>query len=61
MVKKIFNYVKIYHNGDIIHKRVKTKLFHFGDEHNFMSDGRNKDIGAHIYFEICFKELWQKN
>jgi len=68
--ENIFNFVKIYHNGDIIHKRAKAKLFRFGDEHKFMSEGSNKDIevvevdgikiGILICFELRFKELWQK-
>ena len=64
---KVFNFAKIYHNGDIIHKRAKAKLFHFGDEHKFMSEGSSKNIeiveidgikmGILICFELRFKEL----
>jgi predicted amidohydrolase len=67
---EVFNFVKIYHNGEIVHKRAKTRLFRFGDEHKFISEGDAKDIeivevdgikiGILICFELRFKELWQK-
>lgn len=67
---EIYNFAKIYHNGEIIYKRAKAKLFRFSDEHKYMSEGSSKDIemveidgikiGILICFELRFKELWQK-
>ncbi len=67
---EVFNFAKIFHNGEIIYERAKARLFRFGDEHKFMSEGRDEDIkiveidgikiGILICFELRFKELWQK-
>lgn len=67
---KIFNFAKIYHNGKVIHKQAKARLFRFGDEHKYMQEGSDKDIkivevdgikiAILICFELRFKELWQK-
>lgn len=67
---EVFNFAKIYHNGRVVYKRAKAKLFRFGDEHKYMSEGRTKEIeiveidgikiGVLICFELRFKEFWQK-
>ena len=67
---EIFNFAKIFHNGEVVYERAKAKLFRFGDEHKYMSEGKDKDIkivevdgmkiGIIICFELRFKELWQK-
>lgn len=66
----IFNFAKIFHNGEIVYERAKARLFRFGDEHKFMSEGLDEDIkiveidgikiGILVCFELRFKELWQK-
>ncbi|MBN2782900.1 MAG: carbon-nitrogen hydrolase family protein [Campylobacterales bacterium] len=67
---KIYNFAKVFYNGETIHEQAKTKLFQLGDEHKFMYAGDEKDIkiieifglkiAILICFELRFKELWQK-
>lgn len=67
---EIYNFAKIFHNGEVVYQRAKAKLFRFGDEHKFMSEGSDEDIriveadgikiGVLICFELRFKEFWQK-
>ncbi len=67
---KVYNFVKIFHNGEIVWKRAKAKLFRFGDEHKYMSEGSSSEveivevdglkIGVVICFELRFKDYWQK-
>jgi len=67
--KQIFNFAKIFHNGKVLYKRAKARLFRFGDEHKYMSEGLDKDIkivevdgikiAIFICFELRFKELWK--
>ncbi|MFA5454488.1 MAG: carbon-nitrogen hydrolase family protein [Sulfurimonas sp.] len=67
---KVFNFAKIFHNGKIVYERAKAKLFRFGNEHKYMSEGSDEDIkivevdgikiGILICFELRFKEFWQK-
>jgi predicted amidohydrolase len=67
---KIFNFVKIFYNGEIVYERAKARLFRLGNEHKYMSEGSDKDIeivevdgikiGVLICFELRFKKLWQK-
>lgn len=67
---EIFNFAKIFYNGEIVYERAKAKLFRFGDEHKYMSEGSDDGIkivevdgikiGILICFELRFKELWQK-
>lgn len=67
---EIYNIAKIFHNGEVLYQRAKARLFRFGDEHKFMSEGSGEDveiievdgikIGVLICFEIRFKEFWQK-
>lgn len=65
-----FNFAKIFHNGEIVHKRAKAKLFRFGGEEKFFSEADENEvqiievdglkIGILICFELRFKTLWQK-
>ncbi len=67
---EVFNFAKIFHNGEIVYERAKARLFRFGDEHKYMSEGNDKaieiievdgiKIGVLICFELRFKDLWQK-
>lgn len=67
---KVFNFTKIFFNGEIIYERAKAKLFRFGDEHKYMFEGSSDavniveiegiKIGILICFELRFKEFWQK-
>ncbi len=67
---EVFNFAKIFHNGEIVYERAKAKLFRFGDEHKYMSEGSDEDIkivevdgikiGILICFELRFKGFWQK-
>ena len=67
---EIFNFAKIFHNGEVVYKRAKARLFHFGNEHKYMSQGSDEDlrivevdgikIGILICFELRFKEFWQR-
>ncbi len=66
----VFNFAKIFHNGEVVYEQAKAKLFKFGDEHKYMSAGREEDInivtvdglkiGILICFEMRFKSLWQR-
>ncbi len=68
---EIFNLAKIFHNGEVVYERAKARLFRFGDEHKYMSEGVDADIkivevdgikiAIFICFELRFKELWQKS
>lgn len=67
---KIFNFAKIFYNGEVVFERAKAKLFRFGDEHKYMSEGSGDEIkiieidgvkiGVLICFELRFKDFWQK-
>lgn len=67
---EIFNFAKIFHNGEVVFERAKAKLFRFGDEHKYMSEGNGDEIkiieidgvkiGVLICFELRFKDFWQK-
>lgn len=68
--EQIYNFVKVFYNGEVVHKRAKARLFRFGDEHKYMQEGSDKDIkiievggvklGILICFELRFKDLWKK-
>ena len=68
--KNVFNFAKIFHNGEVVYEQAKAKLFKFGDEHKYMTPGDEKDIniieidgikiGLLICFELRFKSLWQR-
>lgn len=68
---EIFNFAKVFYNGELVYERAKARLFRFGDEHKYMSEGSDEDIkiievdgikvAIFICFELRFKELWQKS
>ena len=68
---EIFNFAKVFHNGEVVYERAKARLFRFGDEHKYMSEGKDESIriievdgikiAIFICFELRFKELWQKS
>jgi len=68
---EVFNLAKIFHNGEVVYERAKARLFRFGDEHKYMSEGKDEDIqivevdgikiAIFICFELRFKELWKKS
>jgi len=68
---EVFNFAKIFHNGEVVYERAKAKLFRFGDEHKYMQEGSVEDfkivevdgikIAVFICFELRFKELWCKS
>ena len=65
---KVFNFAKVFHNGEVVYERAKARLFRFGDEHKYMSEGTDENIkiievdgikiAIFICFELRFKELW---
>jgi len=67
---KVFNNVMVFHNGKLIFKRPKVRLFKLGDEHKYMHEGSDESfetieiagvkIAIFVCFELRFKELWQK-
>jgi len=67
----VFNFAKVFHNGEVVYERAKAKLFRFGDEHKYMQEGSVEDfkivevdgikIAVFICFELRFKELWCKS
>jgi predicted amidohydrolase len=68
---KIFNFAKVFHNGEVVYERAKARLFRFGDEHKYMSEGSDENfkivevdgikIAVFICFELRFKEFWKKS
>lgn len=68
---KVYNFAKIFHNGEVVYTQSKAKLFKFGDEHKYMEAGDSKSfkivevdgikIAILICFELRFKELWIQN
>ncbi|MBA1433314.1 MAG: carbon-nitrogen hydrolase family protein [Epsilonproteobacteria bacterium] len=68
---KVYNFAKVFHNGEVVYERAKAKLFRFGDEHKYMQEGSIDDfkvievdgikIAVFICFELRFKGLWQKS
>ena len=67
---EIFNFVKVFYNGELSYERAKAKLFRFGGEHEHFSEGKARHveiveidgmkIGVLICFELRFKDLWKK-
>jgi predicted amidohydrolase len=65
---KVYNFAKIFHNGEVVYERAKARLFRFGNEHKYMSEGSDKEfeivevagvkVAVFICFELRFKELW---
>ena len=68
---EVFNFAKVFHNGEVVYERAKAKLFRFGDEHKYMQEGSVDDfkivevdgikLAVFICFELRFKELWCKS
>jgi predicted amidohydrolase len=68
---EVYNFAKVFHNGEVVYERAKAKLFRFGDEHKYMQEGSVEDfkiievdgikIAVFICFELRFKELWCKS
>lgn len=66
---EVYNFAKVFYNGEVVYERAKARLFRFGDEHKFMSEGSDEDIkiitvagiklAVLICFELRFKELWK--
>ena len=67
---EVFNLVKVFHNGELVHQRAKSKLFRLGSEEKYMSEGDDAEfeifeinglkVAIFICFELRFKELWFK-
>ncbi len=67
--EEVFNFAKVFYDGEVIYERAKARLFRFGDEHKYMSEGSDEEIqiievngikiAIFICFELRFKELWQ--
>ena len=67
---EIFNFAKIFYNGEVVFQRAKARLFRFGNEHKYMSEGSGDEIkiieiagikiGVLICFELRFKDFWQQ-
>ena len=67
--EEIFNLVKVFYNGEVIHERPKARLFRFGNEDKYMSEGLDEEIkiieiagvkiAVLVCFELRFKELWK--
>jgi predicted amidohydrolase len=65
-----YNIAYVLHNGAILHRQAKVKLFTLGAEHEHFSAGKEGDItsfdfegikmGILICFELRFKTLWQR-
>ncbi len=68
---QVFNFAKVFHNGEVVYERAKARLFRFGDEHKYIAEGSDEEfkivevdgikIAVFICFELRFKELWQKS
>lgn len=67
---KIFNMLKVIHNGQVVYQRAKAKLFKFGGEEKYFQEGDANNIevfeidgikmAALVCFELRFKDLWKK-
>lgn len=67
---EVFNLVKVFHNGKLLHQRAKSRLFRLGNEEKYMSEGNDNEfeifeidglkVAIFICFELRFKKLWQK-
>jgi len=67
----VYNFAKVFHNGEVVYERAKAKLFRFGDEHKFMQEGDEENfkivtvdgikLAVFICFELRFKSFWQKS
>ena len=69
--EEVFNFAKVFHNGEVVYERAKARLFRFGGEHEYFAEGDDEDIriievdgikiAIFICFELRFKELWKKS
>ncbi|MDE5591364.1 MAG: carbon-nitrogen hydrolase family protein [Helicobacter sp.] len=65
-----YNNLKVFHQGNLIHKQSKHKLFPLGNEHLYFQSGDMDEIspfmisdikcGAINCFELRFIEIWQQ-
>lgn len=65
---KFYNNLKVFSNGELVHKQAKYHLFSLGDEHLHFASGSKSEIipfrigemncGALVCFELRFIELW---
>ncbi len=68
---KIFNFAKVFYNGEVVFQRAKARLFKFGNEDKYMQEGSDENfrivevagikLAVFVCFELRFKELWQKS
>lgn len=66
---EVFNMAKVFHNGEVVYERAKARLFRFGGEHEYFTEGLDENvkiievdgikIAILICFELRFKELWK--
>ena len=66
---KVYNIVKTFHNGKVVHQRAKARLFRLGGEDKYFTEGNDAEIeiielegikiAILICFELRFKELWK--
>ena len=64
------NFAYVLHDGTVLRRQAKAKLFKFGDEHRYFDAGDDEDIvifevagvklGILICFELRFKQLWMR-
>jgi len=64
------NFAYVLHDGKILRRQAKAKLFKFGDEHRYFDAGSEEDIiifevagvklGILVCFELRFKKLWMQ-
>lgn len=67
--KQVFNMLKVIHNGEVVYERAKARLFTFGGENKYFTEGEDKSfkvieidgikIATLICFELRFKEMWK--
>ncbi len=64
------NFAFVLHDGKVVYKQAKARLFKFGEEHHYMTPGSEENVaifevddvklGIMICFEIRFKDFWQR-
>ena len=67
---KIYNMAKIFYNGEVVYERAKARLFTFGGEDKFFSEGNDSEfeiikiqeikIAILVCFELRFKDMWKR-
>ncbi len=68
--KDVKNFAYVFHDGELLRKQAKAKLFKLGDEHKYITPGEEEEIvifevggvklGVLICFELRFKKLWMQ-